>query len=158
MDKNGLETRTAIVAVAATAIVLCGGFAIPTVYANTTHFTTDFETSLIPACTTEEVVYSGTQHFDFQEQNGRQTVHVYYSDVHGVGIVTGTRYTVHENDEYTTILNENGDTKFDTTIHGSFISSGQGDNTKVVIRIVTIVHANGEVETLVEDAKVTCPG
>jgi hypothetical protein len=147
-----------MVAVALVVTVLFGGFAISSVYAKTTHFTSEFETSLIPACTTEEVIFSGTAHFDFREQNGHQTVHMHYSNVHGVGIETGTKYVVHENDQYDTILNDNGDTMFSTTIHGSFTGGGSVDNTKIEIRLVTVVHQDGDVTTLVEDAQVRCPG
>jgi hypothetical protein len=158
MDTKRLDKRVAIVMMAATTMVLFGGFAIPSVYAAAIVFRQDFETSLIPACTTEEVAFSGTTQFVFQEVNGHQTVHLFYENVKGVGIETGTKYTVHENDKFSTILNENGDTRFDTTIHGSFISSGPGNNTKVDIKLVNVVHPNGDTETIVDDVKVKCPG
>jgi hypothetical protein len=158
MNVNTLENKVKIVVIGLVSTVLFGGFVIPSVYAETTHFIADFDTSLIPACTTEEVIFSGKVHFDFTEQEGRQVVRMHYSEVHGVGIATGTKYVVHENDRYETIINENGDTMFSTKIHGTFISSGSGDNTKIEITLVNVVHPDGTVTTLVEDAKVTCPG
>lgn len=74
MDTKRLETSTAIIAMAATAIVLFGGFAIPSVYAGATQFNVDFEGSGTPICSTEEVVFSGTVHYVFQEVNGRQAI------------------------------------------------------------------------------------
>lgn len=76
----------------------------------------------------------------------------------GVGVDTGTKYNVHENDKFSQILNENGDTTFSTTIHGTFISSGSGDNTKVTMKLVTVVHPNGDIDTIVDDTSIQCLG
>ncbi|MGA9743414.1 MAG: hypothetical protein WBQ16_02240, partial [Nitrososphaeraceae archaeon] len=87
MDSKRLETRTAIViAMAATAIVLFGRFCYTISLRWATQFNVDFESSGTPGCTTEEVAFSGTQHFVFQDVNGRQTVHVNYQNVKGVGV------------------------------------------------------------------------
>ena len=42
-------------------------------------------------CTTEEVIFSGTQQIVLQEVNGHQTAQVQYLNVHGVGAETGTQ-------------------------------------------------------------------
>ena len=73
--------KLAIVAMAVTAIVLLGAYAIPSVFAKAIQVNSDFETDVIPACTTEEVVYSGTQHLVIQEANGRQIAHINYQNV-----------------------------------------------------------------------------
>ena len=156
MDIKGVDKRMAVMVGAA--IVLFGGFALPTVYAKTLHFSTDFESSLIPACTNEEVAFSGTANFVFHEVDGRQTVTMKYVNVKGVGLETGTKYIVTEHDKFVTIVNEqNGDTTFDTTINGRFTSTGPGINTMIKIKLVTVLHANGDGETLLDQAVVKCP-
>ena len=111
---------------------------------------------MTPLCSTEEVIFSGTAHYVYQQGNGRQTIHLNYQNVKGVSVETGTAYTIHENEKYSQILNENGDTRFDTTIHGSFISSGSADSTKVTMKLVTVVHPNGDIDTIVDDVDVKC--
>ena len=65
---------------------------------------------------------------------------------------------MHEHDEYDTVLNDNGDRMLRTTMHGSFISGGLGDNTRVEITFVNVVHPDVTVTVLVEDMKITCSG
>mgnify|MGYP003579056717 FL=1 len=112
----------------------------------------------VSICSGEVVEFSGTIHFSIKEENGVESAHVHYSNVHGVGIQSGTKYVVHEHDEYDVNLNANGDTMFSTTMHGSFISGGPGDNTKVEIRFVNVVHPDGTVTVLEEGTEITCPG
>ena len=113
MDSKRLETRTAIVAMGATAIVLFGGFAIPSVYAQATQVKSDFESSLTSLCSPEEVFFSGIMHLVLgpNDVNGRQTGYVNYINTKGVSAQTGTQFTVHEIDHITIVTNENGDIK-----------------------------------------------
>lgn len=157
INNGRLDKRVAIVAVVTAAIVLLAGFAVTSVYARD-HFTSDFESSGIPLCSTEEVIFSGTQHFDVEDKDGRQTIHVHWSNVKGEGIETGTTYTIHQNEKVSAILNENGDTTVSTTLHSSMVSSGPGPNTRVEIKLITVVHPNGDIDVIVDDIKVKCPG
>src|SRR6478735_8576544 len=105
MDKKTSESRMAIIAVAATTIVLLGGFATPSVYAKILKFETPFESSMIPACSLEEVAFSGIAGFTFKETtdndgNVLQKVSMDYFNVKGQGITSGTMYIVHEHDDY----------------------------------------------------------
>ena len=116
-------------------------------------FRTDFDGGLIPACTNEQVAFSGTVQFVFQEVNGHETVHVQYVNVKVVGVETATQYVVPEHDKYVTILNnDNGDITFESSISGNFISSGHGINTVIQIKLNP-----GDIDTIVDQAKVKSP-
>jgi hypothetical protein len=162
MSKNvkRLETKLEmVVVVALVSTELFGGFVVPSVYAKTNTFTSEFETTAIPLCSTEPIVYGGTIHFNIkEEENGLGSAHVHYSNVHGVGFQTGTKYIVHQNEHDDVVLNKNGDTMFSTVMHGSVTGSGSIDNTRVDITFVNVVHPDGTVTVLVEDTKITCTG
>ena len=129
MYKNGLDKRVVVVTVATT--VLFGAFAMPSVYAKVLKFETPFESSLIPACSSEEVFFTGVAAFTFQETtdkdgNVRQTVHMNYQKTRGE--ISGTEYIVHEHDTFVTHLDAST-SKFSTVIKGSFIAKGSETNT-----------------------------
>jgi len=161
MDKKTSESRMAIIAVAATTIVLLGGFAIPSVYAKILKFETPFESSMIPACSLEEVAFSGIAGFTFKETtdndgNVLQKVSMDYFNVKGQGITSGTNYIVHEHDDYTTFV-EGSTTTFNTVVKGSFIGQGNAVNTDILLHLVTSVDDNGP-HTILDDAVVKCNG
>lgn len=161
MDKNGLDRRMTLVAVAATAIVLVGGFALTTAYAKIVKFETPFESSLIPACN-EEVAFSGIAGFTFQETtdkdgNVRQTATMDYFHTQGQGITSGTGYIVHEHDRYITVL-EGDTTTFKTVIKGTFVAKGTEVNTYITLYLVTSIDENGNPHTIVDKADVKCQG
>ena len=80
-----------------------------------------------------------------------------YVNVKGENI-DGTKYVVTEHDKYFTLVNEdNGDITFKTSINGNFIRSGPGINTMVEIKLITVLHANGDEDTIVDQASVKCP-
>jgi hypothetical protein len=167
MNTKELVTRTPNMALAATLValsasVLFGGFAIPSVYAKIIRFETPFESSLIPACSEEEVAFSGVARFTFKETtdndgNVRQTVTMDYFNVKAQGIASGTKYLVHEHDDYVTLL-EGSTTTFETVVKGSFIGQGNAVNTDILMHLVTSIDENGNPHTIVDKVVVKCNG
>jgi hypothetical protein len=161
MDKNGMDKRVTITTMAA-AIVLLGGFALTPAYAKIMKFETPFESSLIPACSNEEVAFTGTARFTFKETtdkdgNLRQTVTMDYFRTQAQGITSGTKYIVHEHDRFITLV-EGGTTTFKTVIRGSFIAQGSDVNTYITMYLVTSVDENGNPHTIVDKVDVKCQG
>jgi hypothetical protein len=157
--KNHLFMQIGLVGIMA---IFIGGYVVTPSYGKTIHFEEPFESSLIPLCGPEDVIFSGILKFVFHETtdndgNLRQKVHVYYVNVHGVGVTTGTQYTVHDN-EHITLQEEGSDTTVTTLVRGSMISNGQDINTHVKIRLVTVMDENGNFETIVDDTDIKCNG
>ena len=82
---------------------------------------------------------------------------MYYVNVRGEGITSGNQYIIHENDQDTFIDEENSDTML-TLISGAFIGQGNAINTLVKIRLVTILHDNGDADTIVADVDIKSNG
>jgi hypothetical protein len=156
---NGSGMIVAIGTVVAVAILI-GGYTASPSYGKTTHFETPFESSLVPTCDTEEVVFSGIAKFSFYESTNpdgktHQSVHMHYVNVRGEGITSGTQYIIHENDHDILIDEENSDT-IRTLVSGAMIGQGNAVNSLVKIRMVTILDDNGNGETIVDDVDIKC--
>ncbi|HEY7110560.1 MAG TPA: hypothetical protein VH415_14140 [Nitrososphaeraceae archaeon] len=140
-------------------MILVAGSAVAPSYGKTTHFETPFESSTVPACSGEEIAISGIAKFTFKEKIDKdgdihQDATMSYN-AHAVGMTFGSKYIVHEK-EVQSFLQEGGDNTFSTVLKGKFYGQGSEPNTKVGIHLVTTVHENGDVETLVDDVNVTC--
>jgi hypothetical protein len=145
--------------VAFVAILAVGNTVAPGYGKEKTTFETPFESSTIPACSNEEVAISGVAKFVFTEKtdkdgNLRQGATMSYH-AHAIGITSGTKYIVHEK-TVDSIQQEAGDTTISSVIKGKFNGQGSEPNTKIRIHLVTVVHENGDVDTLVDDVNVTC--
>jgi hypothetical protein len=159
--RNGLNNDFGIKGclVATLAVVLLSGYAVTPSDGQKERFETDFESEVVPACGSEEVKIKGTATFTFIEKedadgNVRQVAVVKNKAV-GEGVLSGTQYKIHEKEEQV-ILVEGGDTTFDTDIKGSFKGEGSEVNTQVRIKLVTVIHEDGSVETIVNDVEVKC--
>jgi hypothetical protein len=140
-------------------VILIGGCTATSVYGKEkTVFETPFESSTVPACSGEEVAISGVARFVFTEEidedgNIHQKATMsYHADA--VGMTSGIEYIVHEK-EVQTIQQEGGDNTFSTVLKGTFNGLSSVPNTHVRIHLVTVVHENGDVETIVDDVNVT---
>ncbi|HEY7109467.1 MAG TPA: hypothetical protein VH415_08580 [Nitrososphaeraceae archaeon] len=141
-------------------MILVAGSAVAPSYGKTIHFETPFESSFVTACSGEEVAVIGVVKFVFKEKidndgNVLQDATASYS-AHAVGMTSGTKYIVHEKEAQTALVETGGDTTFSTVLKGKFNGQGSEPNTKLRIQQVTVIHENGDVETLVDDVSVTC--
>ena len=140
--------------------MIIGGFVATSSYTQNIKFETPFETSAIPVCGIEEVAFSGVAKFTFHEKTNpdgtsRQSVHMVYLHTRGEGMTSGTQYNTHENDR-STLIDEGNSNIIRTVMHGSFIGKGQAVNTLVTTRLVTILHDNGDSETIVDNIDIKC--
>ena len=53
---------------------------------------------------------------------------------------------------------KNGDTTISSILHGTFISNGPDVNNIVTIKLVSVVHPNGDIDTIVDDLSIEGPG
>jgi len=134
--------------------VLIGRYTASPSYAKVAKFESPFESSAIPLCGIEEGVFSGIQKFSLHKTTKsdgttRQSLHMNYHHTRGEGITSGTQYIVHENDRQGIVDEQNSD-RIITQIKGSFIGKGNAEFTLLNIRTITILHDNGDIETIVD--------
>jgi len=150
------------------AVVLMGGFAATPSYGKghteREKFTTPFDTSTIPACSTNEVFISGTAVFVYTATYGpdgelkkEESVMKYKT----TGVDTqGNNWKVSERTLDTIKYSPNGDQTFESEIHSKFINLGPGDDPSTIVNIhlVTVVHPDGTATTLKDKADIDCRG
>jgi hypothetical protein len=144
-------------------VILIGGSSATSVYGEKIVFETPFESSTVPACSNEEVAISGVAKFTFTEEIDKdgniQTKATMTYHAHGEGITSGTKYIIYEKAvDMIDVEVSGGDTTFNTVLKGTFIGQGSEPNTQVRIQLVTVLHENGDVETIVDDVDVNCNG
>jgi hypothetical protein len=150
------------------AVILIGSFAVTPSYGKTQtvreKFFTDFETSTIPACSTNEVFISGTLKFVFTATygpDGELKQQESLSKYKTTGVDTeGNNWKVSEQEFQTIKVNPYGDQTFSTEIHSKFINLGPGDDPSTIVNIhlVTVVHPDGTAITLKDKADIDCRG
>jgi hypothetical protein len=142
-----------------TAIMISGPSTM-SAYGQKTVFETPFESSTVPACSSEEVAISGVARFTFVERTDKdgnliQRAIMEYSTVDAVGLTSGTEYKAKEV-EHQIIQQDGGDNQFKTIHTSIFKGAGSEPDTYVRLHLVTIVHENGHAETLVDDLDIRC--
>jgi len=147
------------------AVILFGGFAVTPSYgqAQTEHFKfrDDFQSSAVPACSPNEVFFTGRVQIDGQTTIGPdgELTHAHvHSNIHATGVDTeGNKWRMNEHEHQT--LNPNGGV-FGIKAHGTFISQGSGEdfNTIVNINFHTVTHPDGRITGEIDRVNVECTG
>ena len=163
--KIHLFTQIGIVLVT-TGVVLIGGFSMSSVLGQTStnmdDLRTEFESTAVPLCGGEEVVFSGTVHFRIKDSNiptgaFPQLVQLNYQDIQGVGVVSGDNYIVNEVNNFK--VNQNPDSGvFHTVVLSDIIHQGQDVNTVLTVELQTLLDGDGIPKTKVDHISVGCQG
>ena len=147
------------------AVILIGGFAVTSSYgqAQTEHFKfrDDFQSSVIPACSPNEVFFTGRVQVVGQTTigpDGELTHADFHFYIHATGVDAegnNWRWNDHENQ----ILNSKGGV-FTSEIHGTFISQGPGEDFNTIVNIIfhTVTHPDGRITGEIESVHVECTG
>ena len=163
--KNHLFSQIEIVLVT-TGLILIGGFSMSSVFGQAStsmdNFRTLFESTPVPLCGGEEIVFSGTVHFRFKDTTNPtgafpQLVQMNYQDIKGVGVVSGDNYKVNEVNNFKVDQNPDSDI-FHTVVLSDIIHQGQKVNTVFTVELQTLLDGDGIPKTSVVHISVGCPG
>jgi hypothetical protein len=163
--KNHLFSQIEMVLVTM-GLVLIGGLSMSSVLGQAStsmdNFRTLFESTPVPLCGGEEIVFSGTVHFRFKDTTNPtgafpQLVQMNYQDIKGVGVVSGDNYIVNEVNNFKVDQNPDSDI-FHTVVLSDIIHQGQKVNTVFTVELQTLLDGDGIPKTSVVHISVGCPG
>jgi hypothetical protein len=150
--------------------VLIGGLSMTTAYGQAQTFTDrvsfPFESTGVPLCGGEQIIFTGTVNVVFHTTIGpngefEQTIsHTNYQRATGVS-TSGEIYVIADNTNQIAHTDQIGPNEFITVLHGTLVDKGQGINgvnTLFQLVIRTVVDSNGEVIGTVEHIDTKCVG
>lgn len=138
------------------------GYNVAPGYGETLRGESQWEGTAVPACGSEDVIFSGVLKFSIQfhadkDDNFRQETHLKSHETRGVGVESGTKYIIHATVKQTQESQSDGAT-ITNVLKGSFIAKGSSINTQVTIHTVTVFDENGIPKTTVSDTDIKCNG
>jgi hypothetical protein len=164
---NSLIIQLGLVTVVA---VLIGGFAITPSYgqaqSNTIRVSTPFESSGVPLCGGEDIVFTGKINSVFHETitpDGDAVYTFSHTNFQGVTGVSesGEAFVVTDVFNQNAHTTQTGTNEFNTVIHGTLVDKGQGvngENTLFQFVFHTVIHPDGEITGEVVHEETKCVG